>query len=76
MLASYVEWREDAAAVAEAHRRWSSAPADEAAWHYSAYMAALDQEESSAKRYAGALRDVERWLQPRERTRSVRASSS
>jgi hypothetical protein len=74
MLASYVEWREDTAAAAEAYRRWSSAPPGEAAWRYSAYMAALEQEESSATRYAGALSDVERWLRLPERTRSVRTS--
>jgi hypothetical protein len=62
MLAAYVEWREDAAAAGEAHRRWSSAPADEAARRYSAYVAALDQEESSATRYALGVRDVECWL--------------
>jgi hypothetical protein len=61
MLAAYVDWREDAAAAAEAYKRWSGAPRGEATWRYLAYMAGLEQEESSANRYAQALRAVERW---------------
>jgi hypothetical protein len=60
MLSCYVEWREDAAEAGEAYRRWCMAPSDESGWRFSCYMAALDQEEWSAKRYAvmmTALRD-------------------
>lgn len=59
MLACYVDWREDAAAVADAYRRWSSAPtAEESIW-FAAYGAALEQEESAARRYGLAVTDVE-----------------
>jgi hypothetical protein len=44
LLARYVEWREDAAAVAVAHRRWRSAPVGERAMAFAAYSAAVDQE--------------------------------
>jgi hypothetical protein len=66
MLDRYVEWVEDAAAVADAYRRWSAAPAREGAWRFSAYMAALEQEESTARSYAVVVADVERWLQQAE----------
>jgi hypothetical protein len=63
MLDLYVDWREDAAAVADAYTRWSAAPARERAWRFSAYMAALEQEESTARSYAVVVADVDRWLQ-------------
>jgi hypothetical protein len=66
MLACYIAWREDAAAVAEAYRRWSEAPAYHEPWRYSAYLAALEQEESAAASYAEVVGHVERWLRVRE----------
>jgi hypothetical protein len=66
MLDRYVEWREDAVAVAEAYRRWSGAPARERAWRFSAYMAALEQEESTARSYAVLVAGVNSWLQQAE----------
>jgi hypothetical protein len=62
MLSRYVSWREHAAAVADAYRQWAAAPADEEADGFSAYLAALDLEESSANRYAVLVADVERSL--------------
>jgi hypothetical protein len=62
MLDRYVDWREDAGLVAEAYARWSGAPAAEEHWRFSVYMAALDQEESSARSYAMGLAAVERSL--------------
>jgi hypothetical protein len=62
MLASYIDWREGAAAARDAYTRWCSAPAGEEDSMYSAYMAALDQEESAAARYAVVLEHVERSL--------------
>lgn len=58
MLSCYVEWREDAAEAAEAYRRWSMASSDESGWRFSCYMAALDQEEWSAKRYAVMMTEL------------------
>ena len=55
LLARYVEWREDAAAVADAHGRWRAAPAAERAVAFAAYRAAVDQEESAAAAYAAAV---------------------
>lgn len=62
MLDCYVTWREDAAAVADAYRKWSSATAGEAARRFSVYAAALDLEESSAQSYALVVATVERAL--------------
>jgi hypothetical protein len=62
MLDRYVEWREDAAAVADTYRRWSVAPANEEAMWFSAYMAALEMEEFTAASYAEAIRALSRPL--------------
>ena len=67
MLDRYVEWREDAAAVAEAYRRWSGATARDEAWRFSVYMAALEQEDSAAKSYAAVVAELDRWLGQGER---------
>lgn len=64
MFASYVDWREDADAVSDAYTRWSDAPRGERAWRFSAYLAALEQEQSAAKTYALAITDVVRSLHP------------
>jgi len=48
LLACYIDWRHAAAAAADAYARWSGAPGAEEALRFSAYTAALDQEESSA----------------------------
>jgi hypothetical protein len=56
MVERYVEWREDAAAVADDYRRWSDAAANEKAMWFSAYMASLDMEESTAASYGQAVR--------------------
>lgn len=64
MLAHYIDWRRDAAAAAVAYRSWCEDTAgDGGASRFSAYMAALDQEESSAQAYAIAVTEVERALQ-------------
>jgi hypothetical protein len=62
MLASYIDWREDAAATRDAYTRWCTAPTAEEDWRFSAYMAALDQEESAAARYALVLEHMQRSL--------------
>lgn len=52
MLACYLDWCEDAAEAAEAYERWSSASRAEEAMWFTAYMAALEEEEVSARSYA------------------------
>jgi hypothetical protein len=60
MLSLYADWREDALAVGDACLRWSSAPRAQEPWRFSAYMAALDQEESSARSYRMAIAELKR----------------
>ena len=60
MNESYVDWRENAGAVRDAYRRWCTAPLDRQAETHMAYVAALDQEESAASRYALAVAELER----------------
>ncbi|MGB9185236.1 MAG: hypothetical protein WCB67_14335 [Solirubrobacteraceae bacterium] len=59
MLAYYIDWRQDAAEVADAYSRWCFAPGGEEASRFSAYMAALDREQASAASYAVVVREVE-----------------
>ena len=73
MLDQYVDRREDAANVAEGHRRRRDAHrADDAELH-SAYLAALHQEHSGAIACELAVRDVEEWFE-RADARSCLAS--
>ena len=67
MLDRHAEWREDAAAVAEAYHRWSGATARDEAWRFSVYMAALEQEDSAATSYAAVVAELDRWLGQAER---------
>jgi len=60
MLAYHLDWRADAAAVADAYRAWQRAPAAQAAAQFAAYMAALDKEEAAAARYAMVVKNVDR----------------
>jgi len=61
MVACYANWREAAAGVRDTHRRWREAN-NEHRDGFAAYMAALDQEQSAAARYAQIVTDLERWL--------------
>ena len=63
LLGYYIDWRHDARAAQDAYRLWSTARAGEEAPRFLSYMAALDQEESSAAQYARVFREVERALQ-------------
>jgi hypothetical protein len=58
--AYYLDWRHEAAAVGRAYKRWCEAPPADAPWRFSAYLAALDGEESAALTYAQVLAEVER----------------
>ena len=62
LLDRYVDWRENARAVAAAYRRWSSAPEPERAIRFAAYTATLDQEQQTAEAYAETVTYIERWL--------------
>ena len=61
MVACYANWREEAAGVRDAYRRWREASSEHGG-AFVAYMAALDQEQSAAARYAQIVTDLERWL--------------
>lgn len=59
MLDRHAEWREDATAVTAAYRGWSGAPAQEEAWRFSAYLAALEQEEFAANSYGAVVGELD-----------------
>lgn len=59
MLAYYIDWRQDARAAAEAYGAWSCASSEDEERRFCAYMAALDQEESSASIYAAVVKEVQ-----------------
>jgi hypothetical protein len=62
--ARYIDWRESAAEVDRAYRRWSIAAIDERPGRSAAFRAALDEEASAANRYASAIEELEdfrRW---------------
>jgi hypothetical protein len=61
-LATYIDWRDDERAVADAYGRWSNASGAEKNLRFTAYNAALDQEEAAARVYAESIRELERWL--------------
>ena len=52
---SYVDWREESAAVRHAYRRWAAADRSERRRAFAAYVAALDQEERAGRRYAQVI---------------------
>jgi hypothetical protein len=64
MLADYLDWRADAATVWDAYAAWLDAPNCEKPARFSAYTAALEQEEHSAAAYAGAVQNVRRAARP------------
>jgi hypothetical protein len=48
---SYLNWRDQSRAVADAYRRWTTAPGSERSLAFERYLAALDLEELAACRY-------------------------
>lgn len=62
MMDCFVQWRESAAASANAYRRWSDAPREEEHRRYAAYTASLDQEQSAARSYELVVAELEHWL--------------
>jgi hypothetical protein len=52
LLECYVAWREECRAVRVAYDEWAQSPRGESDLLYTAYRAALDQEEESARVYA------------------------
>jgi hypothetical protein len=63
MLAWYIDWRWDAAGVWDAYAAWVNAPACEKPSRFSAYTAAVDQEQSAATSYAVVVENVARATQ-------------
>jgi len=57
-LDAYVCWREACTAARDAYRWWSSAEKADRRLASTAYMAALDREESAAKAYAAAMSEL------------------
>jgi hypothetical protein len=51
----YLDWREEAAAVADAYALWADAPVGEEGRCFAAYTAALEREEAAARSYADVL---------------------
>jgi hypothetical protein len=60
MLAYYMDWRSAAAAAADAYYVWLRAPKAEDAPHFAGYIAALDEEEAAATRYAMVVKELDR----------------
>jgi hypothetical protein len=60
ILDLYLDWREQAAAVADAYASWEGAPAGEEGQCFAAYTAALDREQAAARSYADVLANAER----------------
>ena len=58
----YLDWREEAAAVADAYALWADATADDEAARFAAFTAAIDREEAAARSYADVLANGERVL--------------
>jgi hypothetical protein len=59
----HLDWREEAAAVADAYESWAGAPAGEERRCFAVYTAALDREEAAARNYADVLANGERLSQ-------------
>ena len=60
ILDLYMDWREQAAAVADAYASWAGAPAGEEGRWFAVYLAALDREQAAARSYADVLANAER----------------
>jgi hypothetical protein len=52
---SYVDWREESAAVRRAYRDWAAAERIERPGAFAGYIAALDREARASTRYAHVL---------------------
>lgn len=63
MLAYYIDWRWDAETVWDAYAAWVDAPACEKPSRFSAYTAALEQEQSAATSYAAVVENLSRAAQ-------------
>jgi hypothetical protein len=64
IIDSYVDWREEAAAVEAAYRRWDRAAQCDRPLAFAAYRTALDQEERAAEHHAQAIADYLRDRSP------------
>jgi hypothetical protein len=68
---SYVDWREEAAALRRAYRRWRDAPLRDRPLAFAAYTAALDREERAGDLYATVLAYYRSVREARPRRRSL-----
>jgi hypothetical protein len=60
LIDSYLDWREEAAGVADAYTLWADATADDKAARFAAFTAAINREEAAARNYADLMADGER----------------
>jgi hypothetical protein len=61
---AYADWRDESSAVAQLYTRWSEATANQRAFAFAAYTAALEREERAAQVYAdmvGMAAAAARW---------------
>jgi hypothetical protein len=72
----YVDWREESRTAAAAYEAWAEAQPADRALAFAAYVAALEQEELSARCYAGAIAAVTALLARDARTATERAFES
>ena len=63
----YVDWRDEAARVHAAYRRWDRCAERDRAGAYAAYLAAVDSEERAAQLYGAMVRSYR--FATRDRTR-------
>lgn len=56
----YLDWREEAATVADAYALWADATADDKAARFAALTSAIDREEAAARSYADVVANGER----------------
>jgi hypothetical protein len=72
---SYLDWRDECAAVSDAYRRWADASEVDATLAWRAYEAALDREEYASALYAGLIQRVGDLGAP-DRERGARLAAS
>ena len=63
LIACYVDWREDAADSRAAYACWCESAPPDRRLRFASYLAALDQEESAAAKYAEVTIEVARRLE-------------
>jgi hypothetical protein len=76
VMDAYIEWRHQSADVEAAYGRWTTAPSDDTALAFAAYLAALDREEIASRSYALLLaRNSDVHADERERAARLREAA-